>query len=176
MDLRLRVHEKISGLGRTERLVAICSILLVFLIVPFISGSEAYVFSIVGGCLGSVSSIIVILGVTYSPSNQQNASSALLYWRAICDLGLGLRFLCYYLQNLYVCNSAQCYITYPDGSRTDYQNRCNLPSAILEFFEIASEGWFICLAIDLAVTISNPFSSFNDRYDNTTHINVVHIL
>jgi len=46
---------------------------------------------------------------------------------------------------------------------TTYEDRCGLPSAVLEFFEIASEGWFICLAVDLAITISNPFSSFKDR-------------
>ena len=152
------MYNKLLSFGRSERLISITIVLLVFLIVPFIYGSEAYVFSIVGGSLGSLSSLSVLLGITYSPPSQQNASSALLYWRAFCDLGLGLRFLCYYLQNLYVCNSAQCYITNSDGVYSDYQNRCNLPSAILEFFEIASEGWFICLAIDLAVTISNPFS------------------
>jgi len=49
----------------------------------------------------------------------------------------------------------------------DYANdvgRCAIPSAFMEFFEIASEAWFFCLAIDLATSLSNPFSSFKSRY------------
>ena len=58
---------------------------------------------------------------------------------------------------IYVAGSSLPYVY------TTYEDRCGLPSAVLEFFEIASEGWFICLAVDLAITISNPFSSFKDR-------------
>ncbi len=40
---------------------------------------------------------------------------------------------------------------------------CNAPAAILEFFEIASEAWFLCMAVDLAITLLNPFSPFRKR-------------
>ena len=161
----MQLVDKIIGTGRMNRLLAITAILGGFLLFPFIQDRQAYVFSMVGGALGSTSSLIVIAGISYTPVEKRNSSLVLLFWRAVCDFGLGIRFLCYYLQSLYVCGDYQCYITDPDGNFTNYENQCDLPSAVLEFFEIASEGWFICLAIDLAITISNPFSSFKDRYD-----------
>jgi hypothetical protein len=33
----------------------------------------------------------------------------------------------------------------------------------LEFFVIASEGWYFCNSFDLLLTTTNPFSSFKDR-------------
>jgi len=139
------------------------AMLLVFILVPFFLQSQTYVFTLVGGSLGAISACVVIIGITVTPEVEQNSSLILLYWRAICDMGLGVRFLTYHLWNLYTCGQFQCHIVNPDGSYTSYQDRCNLPSAVLEFFELASEGWFICLAIDLAITISNPFSAFSDR-------------
>jgi hypothetical protein len=44
-----------------------------------------------------------------------------------------------------------------------HEGRCQIPSAIFEFFQIASEMWLLCVAFDLAVTMSNPFSSFRAR-------------
>ena len=163
----LQLLDRVIGTGRTNRLIALSIILIIFLICPFLQNRQAYVFSMVGGALGATSSLIVIIGVSYTPLEKRNSSLILLYWRAVCDLGLGLRFLCYYLQNLYVCGRYQCYLTTGPyrGIPTRYEGRCNVPAAVLEFFEIASEGWFICLAIDLAISISNPFSSFPDRLD-----------
>lgn len=43
------------------------------------------------------------------------------------------------------------------------EDRCAIPAAIFEFFQIASEMWLLCVALDLAVTMSNPFSSFKHR-------------
>jgi hypothetical protein len=34
---------------------------------------------------------------------------------------------------------------------------------MIEFFELASEMWFFCLAFDLAISITNPFSSSSQR-------------
>jgi hypothetical protein len=42
-------------------------------------------------------------------------------------------------------------------------NQCAVPSGMIEFFELASEMWFFCVAFDLAVSITNPFSSFKAR-------------
>jgi hypothetical protein len=44
-----------------------------------------------------------------------------------------------------------------------FEDRCQVPAAIFEFFQIASEMWLLCVAFDLAVTMSNPFSSFQAR-------------
>ena len=43
---------------------------------------------------------------------------------------------------------------------------CEMPSTLFEFFEIASEAWFFCLAIDLYFSLSNPFLLFKQRCFN----------
>lgn len=45
-----------------------------------------------------------------TPAAERNASQDLLFWRAVCDLGLGIRFLSYHYWNQYICNADQCYI------------------------------------------------------------------
>lgn len=49
-------------------------------------------------------------------------------------------------------------------SSEDEDGKCGASAAMLEFFEIASEAWFLCLALDMLVSISNPFSTFKERY------------
>jgi hypothetical protein len=44
------------------------------------------------------------------------------------------------------------------------EKRCRVPSMIMQFLQIASEGWLLCIAFDLAVTITNPFSSLEKRF------------
>jgi hypothetical protein len=46
----------------------------------------------------------------------------------------------------------------------DKEHVCKIPSGFMEFFEIASEAWFLCLAWDLAVSVTNPFSTIKTRY------------
>jgi hypothetical protein len=41
---------------------------------------------------------------------------------------------------------------------------CEIPSAILEFFEIASECWLFCLAFDQAIILRNPWLPFRKRF------------
>ena len=38
-----------------------------------------------------------------------------------------------------------------------------MPSALMEFFEMSSEAWFLCLAFELAISLSDPFSTFKSR-------------
>jgi hypothetical protein len=40
---------------------------------------------------------------------------------------------------------------------------CGFASAFLEFFEIASELWFACVAYDILASLVNPFSNTNNR-------------
>ncbi|RYH29826.1 hypothetical protein EON65_07190 [archaeon] len=42
-------------------------------------------------------------------------------------------------------------------------NLCGFPGAVLQFFMVASEMWFLCNGIDLFYSITNPFSSFKSR-------------
>jgi hypothetical protein len=43
------------------------------------------------------------------------------------------------------------------------EDKCSYPAALLEFFAIASECWFLCSGVELYQTITNPFSSFKSR-------------
>lgn len=92
-------------------------------------------------------------------------------------MGIGLRFIFNFAVNFTICNSSHCSI---NGNVMFYvrfivmcfvditdikeaENKCGASAGALEFFEMASEAWFFCLAVDLAVSITNPFSSFKDR-------------
>lgn len=44
-----------------------------------------------------------------------------------------------------------------------HQEKCLPMSLWLEFFQMASETWLLCITYDLVVTISNPFASFSYR-------------
>jgi hypothetical protein len=44
---------------------------------------------------------------------------------------------------------------------------------MLEFFEIASEMWFIIVAIDLWKSLVNPFSSTNSWYGRWVEIRTI---
>lgn len=46
---------------------------------------------------------------------------------------------------------------------TDSDTNCWAASAMLEFFELSSEAWFLCVAVDLAITVTDPFSSPKQR-------------
>ena len=43
------------------------------------------------------------------------------------------------------------------------QHQCLPMSLWLQFFQMASESWLLCITYDLVVTISNPFASFSYR-------------
>jgi hypothetical protein len=115
---------------------------------------------------------------------------SLLFFRALCDMGIGFRFVMDEYFNQSLCQQSRCHIS--DGMslclpRPDLSsplallrsvllvvldevvdeekvfNQCAAPSGMIEFFELASEMWFFCVAFDLAVSITNPFSSFKAR-------------
>lgn len=84
-----------------------------------------------------------VIVVTIWPNGYSSATTAakLLFWRAVCDCGVGLRFI----------------IDDP------HSNVCQLPAGILEFCVMASEAWFLCAACELVIN-STPFSSSRDRF------------
>jgi hypothetical protein len=83
------------------------------------------------------------------------SSRTLLVQRALCDFGIGLRFVLSPVLMKGVCGEETCNIK----SDADDEDNCTYAAGMLQFFEMASEAWFLCLAYDLAVTITNPFSS-----------------
>jgi hypothetical protein len=98
-----------------------------------------------------------------------SSSRSLLLYRALCDFGIGLRFVLSPIFMHQVCHNNSCSISinddyYNDNDNDyDYESKCGISAGMLQFFEMASEAWFLCLAYDLAVTITNPFSSSADR-------------
>lgn len=81
----------------------------------------------------------------------------MLFFRALCDFGLGLRFILIPAFNQYLCGSRVC-----DRGNSD-ESRCPFPSAFLEYFLLTSECWFLCSGMDLVLSATNPFSSFEPR-------------
>jgi molybdopterin-guanine dinucleotide biosynthesis protein A len=87
---------------------------------------------------------------------------ALLFFRALCDMGIGLRFVFNFAVNYTICDSSSCHVNEMEDINAA-ENKCGPASGVFEFFEMASEAWFFCLALDLIVSITNPFSSFKQR-------------
>eukprot|EP01038_Epipyxis_sp_PR26KG_P014040 gene14040-18831_t len=134
--------------------------LFISLIVLFSIDAKNYFYSVIGGALGCFYSLCVITTYHLSPKDVGVPPFAVLYWRSVCDLGLGIRFIFINAFNVYLCGSYECV-----RSASDPTN-CSLPSALLEFFTIASECWLLCNGLDLFFSITNPFSSFKERMVN----------
>jgi hypothetical protein len=107
----------------------------------------------------------VVLGDYVFYRDNQDPSSVLLIFRALSDFGLASRFIFYRQFNQDLCGGDSCYI-FKNSTNDEYDNedRCGVSAGVLEFFEIASEAWFLCLSFDMYTSISNPFiSSFKMR-------------
>lgn len=120
---------------------------------------------------------IVVLFSYHLKHHRSVSIVTLLSYRTLCDVGIALRFMFNWVSNVYVCDDYICDVK---GS-CDYvhlldlnvfntelsvadENKCRVASMIMQFFQIASEGWLLCIAFDLAVTITNPFSSLEKRF------------
>ena len=97
--------------------------------------------------------------IYYMFKKEGSTSRSLLMYRAVCDFGVGLRFVLSPIFMRNVCGDDTCSVS-QDG---DDEHKCAIAAAMQQFFEMASEAWFLCLAYDLAVTITNPFSSSASR-------------
>jgi hypothetical protein len=79
---------------------------MVYLIL-FVTDSENDDFSIAGGSVGALSSIIVIYSIAFYQGF--SSSSTLLFWRAVCDLGFAVRFITIPAWNLFLgCSGDSC--------------------------------------------------------------------
>ena len=122
-------------------------------------GDDTTMYPVLGGIIGMLSSSYVMVAYIVSSPKKRGPPLALLFWRSFCDFGLSTRFVASHAFHLLVCGTMDCKIF----SGHDNQEMCGVPSAMFEFFEMASEAWFLCIAFDLLVSISNPFSSFKSR-------------
>lgn len=95
-------------------------------------------------------------------------------------MGIAIRFVLYSALNHEICGDDTCHIRDANGKvcllllccfycYIDDRNRhdeesCNVASALLQFFEMASEMWFLCLSVDIFISVTNPLASFKKRY------------
>jgi len=135
--------------------------ILATLLILFLSpmGDDPTMYPVTGGVLGLFSSSYVMLAYLFGGRKARGPPLALLFWRSFCDFGLSIRFVASHAFHVLVCGNQVCNVF----SGHDDQNMCGVPSAMFEFFEMASEMWFLCIAFDLLISISNPFSTFNSR-------------
>jgi hypothetical protein len=142
---------------RLQCVIALLLLTILCLVIPMYN-SDHYYFPMFGGFVGTLCSLYVIFQY-FTHKDLQAPPMALLFWRAVCDMGLGIRFLCTPLFNMMVCGKTKCVL----GVDICDENQCAIASAMFEFFEIASEAWFLCIAVDLLLTQTNPFSNFEHR-------------
>lgn len=116
------------------------------------------VFPIIGGVLGTLGSSLVIFSFFVDKSMQMQPMP-LVFWRAVADFFIGIRFVMNPLFNYFICKDFHC--TFYE--HFDHEGRCAFASAWLEFAELASECWFFCVAWDTFFSICDPFVSFKRR-------------
>jgi len=134
--------------------IAIIIVFIIYMIL-FLTNQADYTFGMIGGYVGFFSASIIIGDSLIHPISA--SSFKLLYWRAICDIAVAIRFILTPAFNLYLCNSMTCTLETAD------ENKCTIPSMYFQFFLVASECWFLFNGIDLYYSITNPFSSFHSR-------------
>jgi len=124
---------------------------LTILISTIVADLDVTYFGVSGGAFGVFCSSVVLWSTLFLKKNQKTSSTYLLFWRSLCDFGIGVRFMTGIQWNYWQCGDEFCTLA--------QKQDCWAPSFILEFFELASEAWFLCVAMDLAVSVTDPFSS-----------------
>lgn len=100
-----------------------------------------------------------MLGFYVQRKHAENYES--IFWRAVCDMGVALRFMFNSQYNQLLCGHDTC--SRSTVIKNNEQDNCFAPSAHLQFFVCASEAWFLCNGLDLYFTVNNPFSTIKSR-------------
>ena len=66
---------------------------LSILIGAVIGSVDVNYFGVAGGGFGALCSSIVLINIWLMRKKKQAATTSLLFWRSVCDFGIGLRFL-----------------------------------------------------------------------------------
>lgn len=125
----------------------IAAFIVIFMAFIICVGTDAptMMYPVAGGTVGVVSGLIIICWYLHLPSKDRAPHIVLILWRAVCDTAVAIRFLT---------------VT---KSNTAHGSSCGVQSFTLEFFEIGAELWFLCIALDLLYSVTNPFSTFKER-------------
>lgn len=95
---------------KTPRIIAATSTLALCLVITAALDSPTQYYLIAGGCIGAVSSLIVIISYALFPI-ERGPPLSLLFWRAVCDLGVAIRFLATPGFDILTCGSPACQVT-----------------------------------------------------------------
>eukprot|EP00299_Pterocystis_sp_00344_P020323 c9970_g1_i1.p1 GENE.c9970_g1_i1~~c9970_g1_i1.p1 ORF type:complete len:771 (+),score=171.00 c9970_g1_i1:83-2314(+) len=99
-------------------------------------------FCAVGGAIGIICCITTLAHALLEPSARSHPDPLIL-WKTLTDLLIAIRFIWH-----------PAMITY------DSSEDCRFASSVLQFLGLASQGWVLCVAVDLWKTLSNPFLSY----------------
>jgi len=151
------------AVNHRKRRYLLCSFMLVIistLVIPLCTDVNPFYFPLAGGCWGFLCSAFVMIQYLRSKGKVVGGPPmALLFWRCVADLGLAIRFIATPGFNLLICGKSECSLI----ASIKAQANCGFASAMFEFFEISSEAWFVSVSVDLFLTITRPFSRFEDR-------------
>jgi len=150
--------DELSRQKRRYLLAAFLLVVIASLIAPLSAGVDSYYFPLAGGCWGFMCSAYVMIEYLRN-KDVGGPPMALLFWRCVADLGLAIRFIATPGFNFLICGKSECSLLVNHNNEAD----CGFASAMFEFFEISSEAWFVCVSVDLFLTITRPFSRFQDR-------------
>eukprot|EP00301_Raphidiophrys_heterophryoidea_P001704 c10812_g1_i2.p1 GENE.c10812_g1_i2~~c10812_g1_i2.p1 ORF type:complete len:739 (-),score=142.86 c10812_g1_i2:86-2302(-) len=100
-------------------------------------------FATAGSVIGFLSCFAVATAYLFLGKKYRRHPNSMLFWRVVCDMFVAVRF--------FVDPVLHTFLT---------DESCRLSSMVLEFFELASEGWFLCVMVDLVLTLRNPFANY----------------
>lgn len=119
---------------------------------------------IIWGSILSFFSILFVILSYYTEKSYQRHPNPLIFWRAIADFVFVIRLLlesttrCSWFDCEPLCNDSdfQCGCSQESGA----SDTCIVFAGILEFSLVAAECWFVCMSINLYVSLTNPFTDF----------------
>ncbi|KDO30800.1 hypothetical protein SPRG_04701 [Saprolegnia parasitica CBS 223.65] len=126
-------------------LVTLATFIVAFSVVSF-EGHEINPGLVMGAAQTFLTNSVVII-TFHGVHSFQRHPNPLLYYRAVMDLLLSLRFL---LDPLWI---------YWDFYDVSLPQSCQYLSGVTEFLFIAADAWFFMLALDLMLSLNNPFGS-----------------
>ncbi|TMW57762.1 hypothetical protein Poli38472_014365 [Pythium oligandrum] len=116
-----------------------------------------------GAVLSLCSVVFVILSYISVPSYRQHPNP-LMFWRTIADALFVIQLLaqqfvrCLYYDCKPLCNNknTQCGCSYDENAGPT----CDIFAGLFEFTLIAAEAWFLCMTLNLLLSLTNPFTDF----------------
>lgn len=116
-----------------------------------------------GAVLSTVSVFFVIVSYASVPAYRQHPNP-LVFWRTIADAFFVLQLLaqqfvrCLFFDCTALCSDTnlQCGCS----EKSEAGRTCDVFAGLFEFSLIAAECWFLCMTVNLFMSLTNPFTDF----------------